>query len=385
MSVQRYVKGGRVRYRARVKHHGREVATQVFDRKNDALVWEQEQRRRLLLGEWIDPRRGRVPLRLVAETWFASRHSVKRKTREADHAAWTGHIEYRFGDVPVAAITPAEIAQWVGGLVSGGAAPSTASRYLATLRSILAHAVADGRVSQNAAGSVRAPTAGHVRREGQFLTRDELEALVAACRGTYADVVRVLGLAGLRWGELAGLQVGDRIAVPGQGLRIQRAVLASSQRGELFVDTLKGKRSRTVPLVSELVPLVEEWAVGKTGADWLFAAPRGGPLSGANWKRSVGWAAACRAIGRPTFRVHDLRHTCASLWLGAGADPKVVQRVLGHASAAMTMDLYGHLFDHNLWAAADRVGGTTGAPQPFDTGNAEAPGEVQGLWPGASS
>jgi integrase len=148
VSIQRYVKAGRVRYRARVKHHGREVATQVFDRKNDAVVWEAEQKRRLRLGEWIDPKRGRVPLRLVADDWFESRHSVKRKTREADRAAWKSHIEARFGDAPVASITPAEIAHWVGGLVSGGISPSTASRYLATLRSILAYAVADGRVSQ---------------------------------------------------------------------------------------------------------------------------------------------------------------------------------------------------------------------------------------------
>jgi integrase len=379
VSVQRYVKAGRVRYRARVKHHGREVATQVFDRKNDAVAWEQEQRRRLRLGEWIDPKRGRVSLRSVAVGWFESRHSVKRKTREADRAAWKSHIEARFGDAPVASITSAEIAHWVGGLVSGGCAPSTASRYLATLRSILAYAVADGRVSLNAAASVRAPTAGHVRREGQFLTRDELDALAAACRGVYADVVKVLGLAGLRWGELAGLQLGDRIAVPGPGLRLQRSVLASSKGGELFVDTLKGKRSRTVPLVAELVPLVDAWAQGKQGADWLFDAPRGGPLSESNWKRSVGWSAACASIGRPTFRVHDLRHTCASLWLGTGADPKVVQRILGHASAAMTMDLYGHLIDHNLWAAAERIGGTTGAPKPLRAGNDEAPGEVLGL------
>src|ERR1700722_20521421 len=49
-----------------------------------------------------------------------------------------------------------------------------------------------------------------------------------------------------------------------------------------------------------------------------------------------------RRPGVPGFRVHDLRHTAASIWLAAGADPKVVQRVLGHACAAMTMDLYGH-------------------------------------------
>jgi hypothetical protein len=70
------------------------------------------------------------------------------------------------------------------------------------------------------------------------------------------------------------------------------------------------------------------------------------------------------AAGVPDVRVHDLRHTAASLWLAAGADPKVVQRVLGHATAAMTMDLYGHLVDASLWQAARLVGGITGASEP---------------------
>lgn len=48
--------------------------------------------------------------------------------------------------------------------------------------------------------------------------------------------------------------------------------------------------------------------------------------------------------------------TAASLWLSVGADPKVVQPVLGRASATMTMDLYGHLVDGNLWSAAELVG-----------------------------
>jgi hypothetical protein len=62
--------------------------------------------------------------------------------------------------------------------------------------------------------------------------------------------------------------------------------------------------------------------------------------------------------------VHDLRHTAASVWLGARADPKVVQRVLGHATASMTMDLYGHLVDDNLWEAARAIGGILGASEP---------------------
>jgi len=98
----------------------------------------------------------------------------------------------------------------------------------------------------------------------------------------------------------------------------------------------------------------------------MFEAPGGGPLRESNWKRSVGWSAATAAVGLRGFRVHDLRHTAASVWLGARADPKVVPRVLGHATAAMTMDLYGHLVDDNLRQAARSVGGILGASEPSE-------------------
>jgi integrase len=215
-------------------------------------------------------------------------------------------------------------------------------------------------VQQNVAAVVHKPTSGRARREGQALTIEELLALTEECKGRYRDVVPVLALAGLRWGELTGLQVGDRVSVPGPGLRLRRAVLASSGGGALYVDTLKNNRARTVPLVVHLAPIINRWSAGKAPAAWLFAAPEGGPLRESNWKRSVGWAKATAAIGRQGFRVHDLRHTAASVWLGAGADPKVVQRVLGHGTAAMTMDLYGHLVDGNLWQAARLAGGHLG-------------------------
>jgi integrase len=194
----------------------------------------------------------------------------------------------------------------------------------------------------------------------------QARALAAACKGRYGDIVLVLALAGLRWGELSGLQVRDLIVVPGRGLRVQRAVLASRGGGKLYVDTVKGKRARTVPLVAELVPIIDRWARNKKADAWLFSAPEGGPLQESNWKRSVRWRDALATIGVPSLRVHDLRHTAASIWIAEGADPKVVQRVLGHATASMTMDLYGHLFDANLWEAAKKVGGTTGA-FPADT------------------
>lgn len=89
-----------------------------------------------------------------------------------------------------------EVSSWVGSLVSAGRAPSTAARYLRVLRSLLQYAVNDGRIRTNVAASVKPPSGGRARREGQFLMLEELYALERACVGDYACVVRVLGLAG---------------------------------------------------------------------------------------------------------------------------------------------------------------------------------------------
>lgn len=137
-----------------------------------------------------------------------------------------------------------------------GLAPSTAARALATRRSILAFAVADTRVQHNVAAAVRRPTSGQARREGRALTPDELRALMEACQGRYHDAVPVPvpAPAGLRRGELAGLQVGDRVSILGPGLRLRRTVLASGGGCALYVDSLESNRGRAVPLVLDLVP-----------------------------------------------------------------------------------------------------------------------------------
>lgn len=71
--------------------------------------------------------------------------------------------------------------------------------------------------------------------------------------------------------------------------------------------------------------------------DLVFQAPAGGYLRPENFRRRV-WAPAVRSAGLEPLRLHDLRHTCASLAIAAGADVKVLQRMLGHASAALTLD-----------------------------------------------
>jgi integrase len=67
-----------------------------------------------------------------------------------------------------------------------------------------------------------------------------------------------------------------------------------------------------------------------------------------NWKRAVGWRDAIAQIGRPNLRVHDLRHTYASLARRAGADLRLLQKTMGHASIMVTAHIYADLYDDEL-------------------------------------
>jgi len=86
----------------------------------------------------------------------------------------------------------------------------------------------------------------------------------------------------------------------------------------------------------------------------LFRSPDGGPLRSSNFHRRV-WAPAREAVNQPGLRIHDLRHTAASLAVDSGANVKAVQQMLGHASAEMTLDRYAGLFDGHLDDVARRM------------------------------
>ena len=108
-----------------------------------------------------------------------------------------------------------------------------------------------------------------------------------------------------------------------------------------------------------MVETIGERLNGLEAGDFVCTATRGGPLRASNFRRNV-WVPAVEAAGiDPGLRMHDLRHTAASLMISSGASIKAVQRQLGHASAAMTLDLYGHLYDDDLEAPS-----TSATPQP---------------------
>jgi len=115
-----------------------------------------------------------------------------------------------------------------------------------------------------------------------------------------------------------------------------------------------------VMLLESTARLVETHrdAVGVGVGAQAITSPRGSRLGLENWKRSVNWKAAITKIGRDAMRVHDLRHTYASLSRRAGADLRLVHKAMGHASITVTAHTYADLFDDeldNIAAALDSL------------------------------
>ena len=182
--------------------------------------------------------------------------------------------------------------------------------------------------------------------------------------GRYGDLTLVLGLTGLRFGELRGLRVRDVVSVPYPGLVVKRSLPQSGRTGAVIERaTTKSGRTRLVPLSDRVRPVVDAWAEGRGPEDVLFPAPEGGYIHAQNWRRAVRWSTT--GLGR---RPHDLRHTAASLWIAAGVDIKTVSSWLGHSTAKLTLDTYGHLMGTDAdRAALERVNRALG----YRTGTAE--------------
>jgi integrase len=123
---------------------------------------------------------------------------------------------------------------------------------------------------------------------------------------------------------------------------------------ELSYGTPKTHQRRSVPIPRSLVDDLAEHLTGKGPDDLVFTSARGAPLRNHNFRARV-FTPAAASIGVPHLTPHDLRHAAASLAVQAGANIKAVQRMLGHASAAMTLDVYAGLFGDDLDAVAERL------------------------------
>jgi hypothetical protein len=160
-----------------------------------------------------------------------------------------------------------------------------------------------------------------------------------------------LAYTGLRWGEAVALRVRD-VDLARRRLDVRRAFVDLG--GQLVEGKPKTHQSRTVPLPEALCDELHALVADLDRDALVFTAPEGGPLRAGNFRQRV-WTSAVRAAGLDLFTIHGLRHTAASLYISACTPPKVVQRILGHASVVMTMDLYGHLYPDEMDTLAARL------------------------------
>jgi integrase len=178
------------------------------------------------------------------------------------------------------------------------------------------------------------------------LTSDQLMRLFESTRGERLHALWILlGTAGLRRGEALGLEWID-VDLDAGRLRVRQTLQRRRGAGFVLVAPKTPRSRRAVQLTALAVAALREHLcreAGKFGdrSQFVFTSRSGGPMDGS--RATIGLAEALLRAGLPRVRVHDLRHTTASVLLEVGVHPKVVQDLLGHSTIAVTLDTYSHV------------------------------------------
>jgi integrase len=351
-SIEKRIRNGQVSYSVRYRDPAGHSRRKVFARKVDAVRWLAENEAARNRGAWVDPAAGRDRLGEWAERWFSSTVALRpgpagptgccSTTRSSPTSAgrpWRRSTRWRSMNGRPGWWPPASAR-------AASATPPRCSARSSTPRwRVAGYTATRPRASAGPASS---------KREMTFLTAAELERLASQIEDPYRVLVRFLGWTGLRIGEAAALRVGrlDLLA-----RRVEVAEAATEVNGRLAWGPTKTGERRTVPFPHFLADQLGTYLADRPHApdDLVFTMPAGGPLRASKWGERY-FRPAVAAAGLPQgLRVHDLRHTAASLAIRENASVKIVQAMLGHRSATQTLDRYGHLYPSDLDALADRL------------------------------
>ncbi|MFQ5472162.1 MAG: tyrosine-type recombinase/integrase [Dehalococcoidia bacterium] len=340
------------RWKARLAIPGRGTRNKTFDRKTDAEKWLRNEQAKLDRSEWVDPRLARTLFAEWAHEWQLSRRNLKPKTLAGYESLLQVHLLPQFGHLPLSTIDPYMVEMWVVELADSGLSPSRTRQAHQLLSMILKAAVRARRLTMNPAEGTPLPRA--TRRPPRFLTASQVDSLAAAVPDRYEALIFVLAYGGIRWAEAVGLKVRSANLLR---RRIEIAETLSEVNGQLHAVPPKTWESRTIAIPPFVANIVGAHIGRFTDGDadrLVFTTGAGTPLRSANFRRTV-WQPAVSAIGEEGLRVHDLRHTCASLLIAAGAHPGHVREHLGHSSIRVTMDVYGHLYEDSRDELARRL------------------------------
>jgi len=284
------------------------------------------------------------------DRWLDAIRSSVRESTYVSYELNARRLKRFIGRAQLSAITPLMIQGAYAKLSAEGLSARSVLQIHATLHRALEQAVKWGMLARNPSSAVERPRPK--RAEMSTLTLDELLRLFEAARGgrMYGMFV-LLGTTGMRVGEALGLKWDD-IDSPGRRLVIRRAQQRHTGRGLVMVEPKTARSRRTVHLTALAVEALEQH---REYTKLLRAAARDRwRESGLVFTSTVGDGMEAGVVndnlnrllakaGLPRIRVHDLRHTVATILLQGGAHPKLVQELLGHSTITLTLDTYSHV------------------------------------------
>lgn len=221
--------------------------------------------------------------------------------------------------------------------------PSTIKTSIGVLVRVLDVAVRDEVIPSNPTKSRARRSFNHVpalepgsMRAFAIQDMETLNALAAKCaevHQSYSDHVMLCALLSARGSEVSGLEVGD-IDWKNRIVKIERQIYPG--KGGLVRKQTKGRKTRFVPILDEIEPVIVRLSAGKKPSDPLLRGPRGGVLTTATVRDATNWDQIVLDLGLPNLTRHGLRHTGATWLADAGVPLHVLQRILGHASIETT-------------------------------------------------
>ena len=333
MSAPRKLPSGKWQALYHVTEGGRTVqrSAGTFATKRDAADASSAALERVRRGTWVDPARLRVTVAAWAEQWYGLRRAPSPKIRSFLNA----RIVPYWGAWELGDVRSIHVQQWVNSLTD--VAPSTVRELYAVLRQMLDRAVKYGYLARNPCDLVAGDLP--VKQPGVyvFLTRGEVDALLAAAPARFRALLWLATATGMRIGELQALQW-DAVDLAAGTVHVRAAVKAVGGVG-----APKNGKHRRLVVDAPTVEVLREHRRDFGNGEFVFTKVRGGMLDYDNFRRDV-WVPTVRAAGLTTApTLHDLRHYHASALVIAGLDWLVIADRLGHHAPSFTMNTYGRL------------------------------------------